>query len=62
MEFRGIRQTSHINGVNRNPDADEHNKAMVWDNDLKKIKWLPISTAIGPNTKTTNGYVYKVNA
>lgn len=59
MEFRGIRQTSHISGVNRNPGLTEHNKALVWDNDIEKIKYVCLPGGLGPNTKTTNGFVYK---
>ena len=60
MEFRSIRQTSHIEGVNRNPGPTEHNKALVWDNDLAKVKYV-LYENLGPNTKTDNGYVYKGN-
>ena len=58
MEFRAIRQTSHIDGVNRNPGAAEHDKAMVYDDTLKKIKYVAIA-GIFPNSKTVAGYVAK---
>lgn len=58
MEFRSIRQTSHINGTNRNPGINEHNKALVWDNDVLKFKYVLFNN-VGQNTKTANGYVVK---
>ena len=58
MEFRAIRQTSHIDGVNRNPDYREHDKLMVYDDDLKKVKYIAIA-GINPNSKTIAGYVAK---
>ena len=60
MEFRGIRQTSHINAVNRNPGIDEHGKTLVWDNNLIKFKYVLISN-LNANSKTDNGYVVKGN-
>lgn len=59
MEFRGIRQTSHIGGENRNPDYREHDKALIYDDNLKKIKYVAIPGAQEPNTKTQSGYVYR---
>lgn len=58
MEFRAIRQTSHIDGVNRNPDSREHEKALVYDDGLKKIKYVAIA-GMYPNSKTIAGYVAK---
>lgn len=58
MEFRSIRQTSHISGANRNPGATEHDKAMVWDDNLKKIKYVSYSN-LEANTRTSDGFVYK---
>lgn len=65
MEFRTIRQTSHINGINRNPGPIEHLKALVWDDDIVnpdgsngKFKYVAID-GILPNSKTDNGYVSK---
>lgn len=58
MEFRSIRQTSHIEGVNRNPGVDEHNKSLVWDNDAQKVKYVLIN-GLNANSKTVNGYVTK---
>lgn len=58
MEFRSIRQTSHISGVNRNPGADEHDKAFVWDNNISKVKYVSIAN-LSANSKTANGYVVK---
>lgn len=65
MDFRAIRQTSHISGVNRNPGIAEHECAMVWDNNVVnpdgtfgKIKYISY-TSLSPNSKTNNGYVAK---
>jgi len=58
MEFRTIRQTSHIDGVNRNPEITEHDKAMVWDDNLKKVKYVLIN-GLSANSKTVAGYVAK---
>ena len=58
MEFRAIRQTSHIDGVNRNPDYREHDKFMAYDDGLKKIKYVAIA-GTSANTKTIAGYVTK---
>lgn len=58
MELRAIRQTSHIDGVNRNPGLTEHDKAFVWDNNLGKVKYVLIS-GLNANSKTSNGYVTK---
>ena len=65
MEFRAIRQTSHIDGVNRNPGAGEHLKALVWDYSIEnldgsfgKFTYLPFVSSIA-NSKTTPGYVAK---
>jgi len=56
MEFRGIRQTSHIDGVNRNPSTTEHDKALVWDNNTGKVKYVSYTSLLA-NSKTNNGYV-----
>lgn len=58
MEFRAIRQTSHIDGVNRNPGPNEHDKAMFYDDVLKKVKYVAIAGVL-PNAKTVAGYVAK---
>lgn len=58
MELRAIRQTSHIDGVNRNPGLTEHDKAFVWDNNLGKVKYVLIN-GLNANSKTSNGYVTK---
>ena len=65
MEFRAIRQTSHIDGVNRNPGAGEHLKALVWDYSIEnldgsfgKFTYLPFVSSVA-NSKTTPGYVAK---
>lgn len=58
MEFRAIRQTSHIDGVNRNPGPNEHDKAMFYDDVLKKVKYVAIAGVL-PNAKTVDGYVAK---
>ena len=58
MELRAIRQTSHIDGVNRNPGLTEHDKAFVWDNNLGKVKYVLIN-GLNANSKTSNGYVIK---
>jgi len=58
MEFRTIRQTSHIEGVNRNPGIGEHNKLMAWDNDSQKVKYVLVN-GLSANSKTTDGYVIK---
>ena len=65
MEFRAIRQTSHIDGVNRNPGAEEHLKALVWDYSIEnldgsfgKFTYLPFVSSVA-NSKTTPGYVAK---
>ena len=60
MEFRGIRQTSRIGGVNRNPGITEHEKVLVWDNDLNYIKYLPYLSGEF-NTKTAHGIVHRGN-
>jgi hypothetical protein len=58
MEFRTIRQTSHIDGSNRNPGIGEHDKAMVWDNNSQKVKYVLIN-GLSANSKTVDGYVAK---
>lgn len=58
MELRAIRQTSHIDGVNRNPGLTEHDKALVWDNNLGKVKYVLIN-GLNANSKISNGYVTK---
>lgn len=58
MEFRTIRQTSHIEGSNRNPGIGEHDKALVWDDNLKKVKYVLIN-GLSANSKTVDGYVVK---
>jgi len=58
MEFRTIRQTSHIDGVNRNPGAGEHDKLMSWDNNTQKVKYVLVN-GLNPNSKTVAGYVTK---
>jgi len=65
MEFRSIRQTSHINGSNRNPGATEHDKALVWDNNILnpdgsfgKFKYISYNS-LSVNSKTNDGYVTK---
>jgi hypothetical protein len=58
MEFRTIRQTSHIDGSNRNPGVGEHDKAMVWDNNTQKVKYVLIN-GLSANAKTVDGYVVK---
>lgn len=58
MDFRAIRQTSHIDGVNRNPGADEHDKSLVWDNVTEKFKYVSFTASLA-NSKTNAGYVAK---
>jgi len=58
MEFRTIRQTSHIDGVNRNPGADEHDKSLVWDNVASKFKYVSFTASL-PNSKLNAGFVAK---
>lgn len=58
MEFRTIRQTSHIEGVNRNPGAGEHDKLMAWDNNSQKVKYVLVN-GLNANSKTADGYVAK---
>jgi len=58
MEFRTIRQTSHIDGINRNPGADEHDKSLVWDNTVSKFKYVSFTASLA-NSKTNAGYVAK---
>ncbi len=60
MEFRTIRQTSHIDGVNKNPGLSEHNKALVWDNDLQKVKYVLYSGQVA-NSNISDGFVTKGN-
>jgi len=60
MEFRTIRQTSHIEGVNRNPGVGEHDKLMAWDNNAQKVKYVLV-TGLNANSKTADGYVIKGN-
>ena len=61
MEFRTIRQTSHISGENRNPGILENNKSLVWDNTSQKFKYI-LYTNLGANTKVNDGYVYNGNS
>jgi len=58
MEFRTIRQTSHIEGVNRNPGIGEHDKLMAWDNNSQKVKYVLV-TGLNANSNTSDGYVTK---
>ena len=59
MEFRTIRQTSHINGENRNPNSNEDGKTLVWDDTLGKFIYVTLPEGIVLNTKTEYGYVSK---
>jgi len=58
MEFRTIRQTSHIDGTNRNPGINEHNKSLVWDNNTAKFKYI-LTTTAEINTNLLDGLVSK---
>jgi len=58
MEFRTIRQTSHIEGENRNPDIREHDKLMAYDDNLKKVKYVLVN-GLNANSKTSDGYIAK---
>ena len=60
MEFRSIRQTSRIGGVNRNPEATEHGKVPVWNNDLGYFDYAAYVSG-DLNSKLADGIVVKGN-
>lgn len=58
MEISGIRQTSQIAGVKRNPNATENGKVPVWNNATQFFDYSPYWGGAF-NTKTTDGIVNK---
>lgn len=58
MDWRSIRQTSRINGENRNPDSRENGKTIIWNAVTKVFDYVPfLSGAL--NSKTADGIVSK---
>ena len=55
MEQYQIRQFSRIDGVNRNPDVNEHLKVPRWDNNIGYYMYINLSN----NSKTLESLVKK---
>jgi len=58
MDWRSIRQTSRINGENRNPDSRENGKTIIWNAITKVFDYVPFLSGV-LNSKTADGIVSK---